>query len=293
MALFSVFALMWVLIEEVIALRLQQPYALAQVVWSRYAVHLLLLGAFFAWRREARPWRTGRPRLQVLRSMCMVVMPFSFIAALRQGTPPNAIWALFWVAPLLVLLIVRRWAPEDVDSRSATRALASCAGCAVVAAVMLWPQLRPLAWPAAGLWPLAAAAMALSFAIYLVMTRALRAEPVQTNLLYNGLGPFLVLTPFMPGLWVMPSANDLLVLLAIGSAGLVGLWAVDRGAAAAPLSLSAPALYAYLPLLAAVGWWVHGSRSTRREVLAGLIAAALAVLWASASPAGRPARTPA
>ncbi|MBL8348626.1 MAG: hypothetical protein JNN03_24580 [Rubrivivax sp.] len=292
MALFSVFALMWVLIEEVIAARLQQPYVLAQVIWSRYAVHLLVLLALFGWRREAPLWRTGRPRFQVLRSMCMVVMPFSFIAALQQGTPANAVWALFWVAPLLVVLIARRWTSEPIEARSFSRGAWLCAGCALAAAVMLWPQLRPFGWPALGIWPLAAAAMALSFAIYLVMTRSLRAEAVQTNLFYNGLGPFLVLTPFMPGIWVMPTAHDALVLLAIGGAGLVGLWAIDRAAAAAPLTLTAPGLYAYLPLLAAVGWWVHGQRSTRREVLVvGLVAAALAHLWHLGSP-GRVSRKP-
>jgi len=293
MGLFSVFALMWVLIEEVIAVQLRQPYALAQVVWSRYAVHLLVLLALFGWRREVPLWRTRRPWVQILRSMCMVVMPFSFIASLQQGTPANALWALFWVAPLLVVVIARRWSSEPAEAGSVQHLVWLCAGCTLAAAVMLWPQLRPFDWPAPGIWPLAAAAMALSFAIYLVMTRSLRGEAVQTNLFYNGLGPFLVLTPFMPGIWVTPTLHDALVLLAIGGAGLVGLWAIDRGAAAAPLTLTAPALYAYLPLLAAVGWWVHGQRSTRREVLVvGLITGALVYLWHLGSP-GRISRRPA
>ena len=87
---------------------------------------------------------------------------------------------------------------------------------------------------------------------------------MQANLFYTALGVFVALTPFMPSMWVMPTWHDAAVLFGIGALGLLGLWALDRAAAAAPLSLSAAGLYAYLPMLAAVAWWLHGATAPRR-----------------------------
>lgn len=275
MVLFAAFSVLWVLVEEVLGGLLQQAYPLMQVVWCRYAVHLVLLLAFCVWRQPQRLWRTRRLTFHLLRSMLMLVMPLSFVASVYAGAPVNMTWSVFWVAPLLVLAIAQRWLPEATDRTIATRAGWLCAACALAAALMLWPRQ----WPPLGLWPLAAGAMALSFATYVVMTRSLRTEAVQANLFYTALGVFLALTPFMPSTWVMPTPHDAAVLFGIGGLGLVGLWALDRAAAAAPLPLSVAGLYAYLPALAATAWWLHGASATRRWIVFALIAGGLTYLW--------------
>jgi hypothetical protein len=76
-----------------------------------------------------------------------------------------------------------------------------------------------------------------------VMTRSLRTETTRANLFYSAGGVALFLTPFMPGVWVTPSGADLLVMAAVGVAGFLSLLALDRMAAAAPVSGSAPLLY--------------------------------------------------
>ncbi|MGB0128430.1 MAG: hypothetical protein WBP72_12390, partial [Rhodocyclaceae bacterium] len=87
--------------------------------------------------------------------------------------------------------------------------------------------------------------------------------------------------------WVMPTPGDALVLVAIGLVGLLALLVLDRAAAAAPLPLAAPALYAYLPALAAVDWALVGGPPARRMLLAvALVAAVLAYLWRRLPRAG-------
>jgi len=275
MGLFAASSLAWVVLEEVLGSLLEQPYPLMQVVWCRYASHLALLLLICIWREPQRLWRTERLPFHLLRSMLMLVMPLSFVASIQAGAHLNMTWSVFWVAPLLVLAIDRRCRRETAEPASTSRARLVSIACTVVAALMLWPRQ----WPPLGTWPLAAVVMALSLAAYIVMTRSLRNEALQANLLYTALGVFVVLTPFMPSIWVMPSAHDAAVLFGIGAAGLVLLFAIDRAAAAAPLALSVPGLYAYLPLLGVVGWLLHGASSLRLSLGAAAITAALAYAW--------------
>jgi drug/metabolite transporter (DMT)-like permease len=288
MALLAVFALAWVLLEEVLGRLLQHPYPLLQVVWCRYAVHLSLVVAIFAWRQPKHLWHTGRLGFHLVRSMCMLVMPLGFVMSVGAGAPSGFVWSIFWVAPVLVLLIARRWLREalpDGQAQAARQVRWVSLACALAAALLLWP--RP--WPAeltAAAWPLAlgwALAMTFSFALYVVMTRSLRTEALQANLFYTAVGVFALLTPFMPSVWVMPTAHDAAVLFGIGALGLVCLVALDRAAAAAPLALSVPGLYAFLPSLALVGYLLQGGSnagpSVRRLLVVAAITLALAYLW--------------
>lgn len=262
MLLLTGFALAWVLLEEVVGTRAQGHYPLMQVVWCRYAAHLATLLLLFGWRDPARLWRTSRPVYQLARSLLMLVMPLSFAMALQSGTPPDLVWAVFWLSPLLILWIARRMLGER-----ATRRVWVAAGLgAVASAAMLAPRSVPGPWMF--LLPLA---MALSFSVYVVMTRSLRTESVHANLFYTALGVFVVLTPFMPAIWVPPSAADAVVLTAIGVVGLLTLLALDRSAAHAPLSRVAPVLYTHLAWLALVDLAVGGHAPSLRTAAAGLL----------------------
>ena len=95
--------------------------------------------------------------------------------------------------------------------------------------------------------------MAITFAAYVVMTRVLRTEPGHVNLFYTALGVFLALSPFIPAVWIMPNGQDLLVLTGIGLIGYLALFALDRMAAAAPVSISAPLAYLQLPFALTAG----------------------------------------
>ena len=280
MALMVGFAAAWVLAEEIVGRRLQGHYPLMQIVWCRYAVHLLALLLLFGWRDPARLWRTQRPVFHLLRSLCMLVMPLSFALALYAQLRPTSVWAVFWLAPLGALLLARWVLREPV----APAVWVATAVATLATLVALTPG-RDVA-SARALLPLL---MALSFAVYLAMTRRLTGEAVRANLFYTALGVFLALTPVMPAIWVMPSARDALVLAGIGLIGLLGLWLLDRAVALAPLQASSPFVLSHLLGVLAVGWYLNGHLPARSGLAsAAVLATTLAALWWHA---GRPSAT--
>jgi len=271
MLLLALFALAWAVVEGVFGARLQLHYSLMQVVWCRYAVHLACLGLLVGWRAPSRLWRTRRLGFQLSRSLLMLVMPASFALSLAAGDRPGTVWALFWVAPLMILGFARLALGERVP-RWVWAVAAIGSG---VAAVMAEPALpRSLA---GAVLPIV---MALSFSIYVVMTRALRDEPVQANLFFTALGVFALLTPLMPFVWVMPNLHDAALLAGIGIVGLLALWALDRACERAPVAQVAPTLHVHLLCMALVEWGAAGEAFTHRDLLgAAWIAVALLALW--------------
>lgn len=225
------FVACWAAVEA-LAAHLQRGYSPYQVVFTRYAVHLALLAAVFAWRAPATLWRTRRPAYQLARSLLMVTMPASFVVAAQRGVHPGTALAVFWVAsPLLVLALARPVLGEQVPRRAWIAAALAGAAAAAACGPGPFPGARRALLPAA---------MAASFAGYVAMTRALRDERTRANLFYTALGPVLVLAPAMPRVWTAPSPRDLAVMVGVGALGLATLFALDRMAAAAPLSASAP-----------------------------------------------------
>jgi len=271
MLLLVLFALAWALVEGVFGARLQGHYSLMQVVWCRYAAHLACLGLIVGWRAPSRLWRTRRLGFQLSRSLLMLVMPASFALSLAAGDRPGTVWALFWVAPLLILGFARLALGERVP-RWVWAVAAIGSG---VAAVMAEPALpRSLA---GAVLPIV---MALSFSVYVVMTRSLRDEPVQANLFFTALGVFALLTPLMPFVWVMPNLHDAALLAGIGIVGLLALWALDRACERAPVAQVAPTLHVHLLCMALVEWGAAGEAFTHRDLLgAAWIAVALLALW--------------
>lgn len=270
-ALMIAFAFVWAFAEIVLGMAMRHRYNLMQVVWMRYGVHLLLMLAIWGWRRPSRLWRTSRPAYQLGRSVLMLVMPASFALSLHAGVPPAQVWAIFWVAPLMVLGLAH-WL---LGERAPTWAWGMVGLGAAGVALVLSPPLP--ASPAAVVFPLL---MALSFALYVVMTRSLRTELVQANLFYTALGVFVLLTPYVAGVWATPTWHDLAVMAGIGVFGLVGLAALDRAAECAPVGLSTPMLYLHMAFVSLALWVLAGDAPGRRA-LAGhaMVGVALAVLW--------------
>ncbi|WP_439608602.1 DMT family transporter [Hydrogenophaga sp.] len=265
------FVTLWALIEAMAAhvLRRYSPY---QVVWTRYAVHLLLMLLVWGWRQPATLWRTGRPVFQLARSLLMLGMPASWIIGTQLGVQGNTLMAIFWLSPLFIVVLSHLFLRERASAPVWAATGIACLG------ALLMHEPGALSPPGLLLFPFG---MALCFSLYVVMTRSLRSETTRTNLFYTALGVFLVLTPFMPAVWQAPQSRDLLVMVGIGVLGYATLYLLDRMAAAAPLSVSAP--FAYLQvaftvvLLAGMG---HHDMSIRRIALGlVLIGGAALFVW--------------
>ncbi len=259
---------------EWVAAQLHDGLSAVQVVWTRYAIQLLAIGAVAAWRRS-NPFRTRQLGPQILRSLLMVGMPAAYVTA-AQLAPSRNVWAVFWITPLLTMWAGKRWTRERIDGR--LWGLAAVALVGVLAIVRPSPYMR---WEAAA----AAAVMAACFSGYLVLTRVLHAQTTLSRLFYTAFGVFVVLTPFLPQVFRPPTSHDWAVLSTIGLLGLACLWCIDVALDAQPAARMAPFLYvtpAFFVILSAMA----GARSLGRSAWVG-IALLLITLWA-----GWPGRLP-
>jgi drug/metabolite transporter (DMT)-like permease len=260
MLLMVAFAGLWAAVEA-LAGQLLHPYSPYQVVWTRYAVHLAFMWVVWGWREPSSLWRTRRPVFQVARSLLMLGMPASWIIGTQRGVDPATLMAVFWLSPLLILGLARVLLGERAPWWVWLATAIGCAG----ARVAIGPGPFPPGWLL--VYPLG---MAVTFSLYVVMTRSLRSETTRANLFYTALGVAVSLSPVMPRLWMTPPLRDLLVLAGVGILGYASLFVLDRLAAAAPVSVAAP--FTYLQLAFTIGIsWGFGHDQPARHAAAGLL----------------------
>jgi drug/metabolite transporter (DMT)-like permease len=262
---------LWTAVEALAAgvLRTYSPY---QVVFTRYAVHLALAAALWGGRDPIGLVRTGRPAAHVGRSLLMLVMPASWILAGERGVPVDTTLAVFWTSPLLVLALARLVLRERSPRAAWVLAALASAGAMALHRPRSLPPLELLAYPAA---------MALSFSLYLVATRALRTEPLRANLFHTALWVALPLSFAMPRLWSRPSLPDLAAMVGVGLLGFGALWALDRMAAAAPLGTAAPIVGLQAPMALGLATLAGAELpGPKRALAAALVVAAAAAAWA-------------
>lgn len=269
--LLCVFGAGWAIVEDVFGRGLEQPYNLLQIVWMRYAVHLLIVAAVFGWRKPAAIWQTRRPVFHIVRSLLMLLMPLSFVLALMRGSSPAFTWAVFWVAPAMIMFIAAVAQNARPPLWTWMAAGAGWVGAALVFDLPMPKSLLEFGPPLL---------MAFSFAAYVAMTRSLRHEAVAANMFYTAIGVFAVLTAYVPGVWIWPGWHDLAMFAGIGGVGFVSLLALDRAAARSSVADTAPAFYFQVPCIVAVGLaQAHYPAGWATLAGCGLIAAGLLVAW--------------
>jgi drug/metabolite transporter (DMT)-like permease len=266
----AAFVALWALVEAIAAdlLRRYSPY---QVVWMRYAVHLGFMALVWGWRTPESLWRTRRLGYQIVRSLLMLGMPASWAIGMRSGLDPETLLLIFWLSPLMILALA--WAL--LGERAAWPVWLGGLVGFVGANLLFRHGPMPDAWQL--MFPLG---MALSFSLYVVMTRSLRSETTRANLFYTALGVLLALSPAMPSVWIAPDLQDVPVLLGVGVVGFGALYSLDRMAAAAAVSNAAPLTYLQLVLTLGFGW-VSGHLQLHARGVAGalLIAGVGLYLW--------------
>jgi drug/metabolite transporter (DMT)-like permease len=224
--------LLWTTVEGT-AVFLSRPYSLYQIIWTRYAAHLLFMLVVLGPRYKTRLVRTKHLGLQVFRGLLMLGMPAFFITAVSR-LPVNDVMAAFWVAPLMVLALSAVVLRERIQLWQW-----AIAGAGLVGALFI---LRPagglLQW--AIILPLG---MAFCFSLYVVLTRYLRAEETITNLFYTALCVLAPLSLGMPFVWRTPTVGDILLMSIIGLLGLLLLYILDKACEMVPASDFATYLY--------------------------------------------------
>lgn len=252
-----VFAALWAVIEAMAA-RIQHRYSPYQIVWVRYAVHLMFMLVVWGWRDPATLLRTHRPVFQVARSILMLIMPASWIIATQSGVDQHSLMAVFWLSPLMIAAL----AALLLGERICWQVWLSAGGVSAGAAIFLQPASLPWSWLL--ILPIA---MGLSFSLYVVMTRSLSSETYQSNLFYTAFGVFLALSPFVPQIWMTPAPRDFVLMAGIGVLGFAALLALDRAAASAPVSATAPLLVLQLAFTMIFEW----ARRSHQQDFASLL----------------------
>ncbi len=262
MLLATLFALIWAVIERIGRGIHVSSY---QVVWTRYGTHLLLVVAL----SRRFPWtlgRTARPGLQIACSLLMLGMPLCFIGSVAR-MPFADTMSIFWGVSFMTVLL----SPLVCGERTGWGEWAGIAAASAGAVLLTHPDHVPLR--AAAVFPLG---MVFCFALYQVLAREMRDEPVATKLFHTGFWVFLALSLALPRFWRAPSPRDVAIMVSIGVLGCGALFALDLALEIASPGVIAPALCTQ-PFWAAL---LEGKLSGAAPgAVLVLIGAGLAFLW--------------
>ena len=217
---------------------LVQEHTLFLVVWARYAGQMVVTTPI-AWHRGgAGFWRTRHLRMQLARSLFLVIATLSFFGALRflplaEGT------AVSFLAPMFALLLAL---PVLGERPTRARWLSALGGFAGI--LLLVRPGSAVFHPATALLVLAA----VSNALYQLLTRKLPHDTPHTTLFYSALVGTVLLSAALPFAETPASIGlrDGVLLLSLGLFAGLGHWALITAFLRAPATLVAPFTYVHM-----------------------------------------------
>lgn len=229
---------------------LVQEHTLFLVVWARYAGQMVVTTPI-AWHRGgAGFWRTRHLRMQLVRSLFLVIATLSFFGALRflplaEGT------AVSFLAPMFALLLAL---PVLGERPTRARWLSALGGFAGI--LLLVRPGSAVFHPATALLVLAA----VSNALYQLLTRKLPHDTPHTTLFYSALVGTVLLSAALPFAETPASIGlrDGVLLLTLGLFAGLGHWALITAFLRAPATLVAPFTYVHMIWATLYGLAVFG-----------------------------------
>jgi drug/metabolite transporter (DMT)-like permease len=246
---------------------LVRDHTLFVVVWARYAGQMVVTTPI-AWHRGGSGfWRTEHLRMQLVRSLCLVVATSCFFGALRF-LPLAEGSAIAFLAPMFAIILAL---PVLGERPTRARWIAALGGFAGV--VILVRPGSAVFHPATGLLVMAAIANAL----YQLLTRKLPGDSAHTTLFYSGLVGTALLTlalPFVetPGEFAM---RDAVFFIVLGLLAGLGHGLLIAAFLRAPASLIAP--FTYIQML----WATFYGYAVFAQLPDGISAIGMAVIVAS------------
>ena len=238
---------------------LVRDHALLLVVWARYAGQMLVVTPI-AWHRSGRGfWRTRHLRMQLVRSLCLVVATASFFGALRV-LPLAEGSAIILLAPMFCVVLSM---PVLGERPTRARWLASIAG--FVGILILVRPGSAVFHPATGLLVLAA----ISNALYQLLTRRLPNDTPYTTLFYSALVGTVGLSLALPFAETPSDVTwlDAFFLVFLGLLAGLGHWLFITAFVMAPASLLAPFTYLQMIWTTLYGYVVFAQLPDRISAL--------------------------
>jgi drug/metabolite transporter (DMT)-like permease len=234
-----------------IAKSLAADYPLVQVVWARFAGHLVAMVILFWPKLGRRLFHSRRPRLQLGRSAVMFVSNTAFIGGLPLIQLATAS-AIMFTTPLMVTAMSVPFLGERVGRRRWAAVLVGFAGILVI--------VRP-GGDVGGLGAVLILISAVCFAIYQIMTRKLAAhDPPETTIVYTALVAAAAMTLALPFDHRLPEdAFDALLFVVLGALGGLGQYFVIKALSNGPVSVISPIGYGELIVATTLGYLVFGA----------------------------------
>jgi drug/metabolite transporter (DMT)-like permease len=252
---------------------LVRDHTLFLVVWARYVGQMVVVTPI-AWHRVGRGfWRTAHLRIQLARSVCLIIATACFFGALRF-LPLAEASAITFLAPMFAIFL-----SMPVLGEKATRARWIAA---IVGFVGILILVRPGAaafHPAAALLVLAA----LCNALYQLLTRKLQKDSPYTTLFYSALVGTAVLSLALPAAELPRefTTRDATFLLVLGALAGLGHFFLTSAFLAAPASLVAPFTYLQMIWATIYGYFIFSQLPDKFSLLgmAIVIASGIGLFW--------------
>ena len=200
-------AWMIVPVMDALAKFLSNSMNVFQIAWARYffsAVFTLSLMLFFY--KKTLVW-SKNPKLQIIRGFVLAFSTLCFFYAISVISLPKAL-TLAFVAPITCTAFSPIFLNEKVGIRRWSAVLVGFLGALIV--------IRP-GFIEVNLATLAAVCCGICYGFYFIITRKLSTSdnPLLT-LLFTSVVGLLIISLFLPSVWVKPSLNEWIIMALIG-----------------------------------------------------------------------------
>jgi drug/metabolite transporter (DMT)-like permease len=226
-------------------------YPITEIVWARFAGHLLCVLIVFMPRRGWAIFAAKRPFVQIARSFLLLASTSLFVSAIGH-VPLATASAIGFTSPFIVTALSVPLLREPVGPRRWAAVGIGFIG----ALIVIRPHASPDSWAA-----LLVLGSACCYGLYQVMTR--KGGPhdsAATAIVYAALVGTVVMSFIVPFTFRLPAHGaDWLLFAALGIFGGFGHYFVVRGFQNASAAIIAP--FGYIELVGAtiLGYFVFGN----------------------------------
>ena len=200
-------AWMIVPVMDAFAKHLSSSMDVLQITWGRYFFTLIFtLSLMLIFYRKSLVW-TKKPFLQLIRGLIFVFSTYLFFYAISEISLPKAL-TLAFVAPICVTALSPFFLKEQVGIKRWLAVFLGFFGTLVV----IRPGLIEF-----NLATFAALGCGICYGFYLIITKKLSSSdnPLLT-LLLSGIVGTIIISPFLPSIWINPTSNQWILLVLIG-----------------------------------------------------------------------------
>ena len=200
-------AWMIVPVMDALAKFLSNSMNVFQIAWARYFFSALFtLSVMLFFYKKTLVW-SKNPRLQIIRGFVLAFSTLCFFYAISIISLPKAL-TLAFVAPITCTAFSPIFLNEKVGIRRWSAVLVGFLGALIV--------IRP-GFIEVNLATLAAVCCGICYGFYFIITRKLSTSdnPLLT-LLFTSVVGLLIISLFLPSVWVKPSLNEWIIMALIG-----------------------------------------------------------------------------